>query len=37
MPFLAKEQPQIPTQDLISWMFDNPRYDLDQPVPLPAS
>jgi hypothetical protein len=32
MPFLAETHVPIPNQDLLSWMFDNPSYDIDMPV-----
>ncbi|KAF2472767.1 acetyl-CoA synthetase-like protein [Lindgomyces ingoldianus] len=37
MPFLSKTQVDIPTQDILSWCFDNPQYDLDQPLWIDAS
>ncbi|KAK8234214.1 hypothetical protein HDK77DRAFT_513930 [Phyllosticta capitalensis] len=36
MPFLAKEQIDIPTKDLLSWYFDNPEYNHDDPVYIDA-
>lgn len=32
MPFLAQEHVPIPTTDLLSWMLDSPKYDVDEPV-----
>ncbi|KAF1932209.1 4-coumarate-CoA ligase [Didymella exigua CBS 183.55] len=32
MPFLAEEHIDIPTTDLLSWMFDRQTYDADKPV-----
>jgi hypothetical protein len=32
MPFLAEEHIDIPTTDLLSWMFDKQPYDTDKPV-----
>lgn len=32
MPFLAEEHIDIPTTDLLSWMFDKQTYDVDKPV-----
>lgn len=32
MPFLAETTVPIPTQDILSWIFDEPKYDLDKPV-----
>jgi hypothetical protein len=32
MPFLAEEHIDIPTTDLLSWMFDEQTYDADKPV-----
>ena len=32
MPFLADEFLTIPNQDLLSWIFDEQKYDPDQPV-----
>ncbi|KAF1997783.1 acetyl-CoA synthetase-like protein [Amniculicola lignicola CBS 123094] len=37
MPFLAQEHVDIPTEDILSWMFDNPKYDLDSPMYLDAA
>lgn len=37
MPFLAQEHVNIPTKDLLSWMFDEPQYDLDKPVYIDAA
>ena len=35
MPFLAEEHIDIPTTDLLSWMFDGQTYDADKPVFAP--
>ncbi|KAF2847838.1 4-coumarate-CoA ligase-like protein [Plenodomus tracheiphilus IPT5] len=32
MPFLATEHIEIPTKDLLSWMFDDQTYDQDIPI-----
>lgn len=32
MPFLADRKTEIPSQDLLSWIFDEVRYDQDQPI-----
>lgn len=32
MPFLAEEHIKIPNKDLLSWMFDDQKYDQDEPV-----
>jgi 4-coumarate--CoA ligase len=32
MPLLAKQHTPIPELDLLSWFFDEPRYDIDKPV-----
>lgn len=32
MPFLAEEHIEIPTTDLLSWMFDKQTYDAEKPV-----
>jgi 4-coumarate--CoA ligase len=32
MPFLAEEHIHIPNQDLLSWIFDNQKYDQDAAV-----
>ena len=32
MPFLAETTCPIPTQDLCSWLFNKPDYDLDKPI-----
>jgi hypothetical protein len=37
MVFLATEHRDLPTKDLLSWIFDEPGYDPNKPVlpPLP--
>ncbi|KAJ4287275.1 hypothetical protein N0V90_012673 [Kalmusia sp. IMI 367209] len=37
MPFLAEEHINIPTKDLLSWMFDDQTYDPNQPVYIDAA
>ncbi|PVH90826.1 acetyl-CoA synthetase-like protein [Periconia macrospinosa] len=37
MPFLAKQHSSISNQDLLSWLFDEPQYDLDKPVYIDAA
>jgi len=37
MPFLSDVHVDIPNQDLLSWMFDNPNYDIDKPVYIDAA
>jgi hypothetical protein len=32
MVFLATEYRELPTKDLISWIFDEPNYDPNKPV-----
>jgi 4-coumarate--CoA ligase len=32
MPFLAEEHIKVPNKDLLSWMFDEQKYDQDAPV-----
>lgn len=32
MPFLATEHVEIPTQDILSWTFDDLNYDWDEPI-----
>ncbi|ORY15061.1 4-coumarate-CoA ligase-like protein [Clohesyomyces aquaticus] len=32
MPFLAEEHIAIPNKDLLSWMFDDQKYDQDKPI-----
>ena len=32
MPFLAQKPVAISNKDLLSWMFDQPDYDLDIPI-----
>ena len=32
MPFLAEEHIDIPNKDILSWMFDDPKFDVDAPV-----
>lgn len=34
MPYLAKEHVDIPSKDLLSWTFDDIKYDWDEPVQL---
>ncbi|KAK5198122.1 hypothetical protein LTS13_000999 [Exophiala xenobiotica] len=36
MPFLAQESVPIPNKDILSWMFDEPRFDQDKPVYIDA-
>jgi 4-coumarate--CoA ligase len=36
MPFLAKEKVILPEKDIISWYYDEPQYDHDQPIYLDA-
>jgi len=36
MPFLATETVQLPEKDIISWYYDEPQFDHDQPVYLDA-
>lgn len=36
MPFLAQEHHQIPNKDILSWMFDDITYDLDDPLYINA-
>lgn len=36
MPFLAQEHFDIPTKDLLSWMFDDLKYDWDTAIYLDA-
>lgn len=35
MPFLAEEHIDVPNKDLLSWMFDDPKYDQNAPVRTP--
>ncbi|KAH7076370.1 4-coumarate-CoA ligase-like protein [Paraphoma chrysanthemicola] len=37
MPFLAKEHIDIPNSDLLSWMFDEQKYDQDAPIYIDAA
>ncbi|KAF2233529.1 acetyl-CoA synthetase-like protein [Viridothelium virens] len=37
MPFLADKSCPLPTQDICSWIFDEPKYDIDQPIFLEAT
>jgi long-subunit acyl-CoA synthetase (AMP-forming) len=37
MPFLAAEHLPIPTKDLLSWMFDDIKYDIDKPLYIDAA
>jgi hypothetical protein len=32
--FKAREHEPLPTEDLISWIFDNPSYDIQKTVLL---
>lgn len=36
MPFLAKEQYPIPTKDILSWSFDEIKYNEDEPIYIDA-
>jgi hypothetical protein len=35
MVFLATEHRDLPTKDLLSWIFDEPSYDPNKPVLSP--
>ncbi|KAF2013565.1 4-coumarate-CoA ligase-like protein [Aaosphaeria arxii CBS 175.79] len=37
MPFLAEEHIDIPNKDLLSWMFDDQKYDQDEPIYIDAA
>ncbi|KAF2626836.1 acetyl-CoA synthetase-like protein [Macroventuria anomochaeta] len=37
MPFLAEEHIDIPMTDLLSWMFDEQKYDADKPIYVDAA
>jgi long-subunit acyl-CoA synthetase (AMP-forming) len=37
MPFLAKEHVDLPTKDLLSWIFDEKSYDWDEPMYIDAA
>ena len=37
MPFLAQVHVDIPNKDILSWMFDNPQYDIDKPIYIDAA
>jgi len=30
--FAATPAPQLPTKDILSWIFDKPDYDVNKPV-----
>lgn len=32
MPFLAEETFKVPNKDLLSWIFDEQKHDVDKPV-----
>jgi 4-coumarate--CoA ligase len=32
MPYLAEEHVSIPTMDILSWMYDDPRFEQEMPV-----
>jgi hypothetical protein len=32
MPFLAEQSVPIPGKDILSWMFDEPRFDQEKAV-----
>jgi hypothetical protein len=32
MPFLAERHVEIPNKDILSWTFDEQRFDIDKPV-----
>lgn len=36
MVFEAKEQVEIPTKDILSWYFDEPKCDPDKPIYIDA-
>ena len=36
MPFLAKDHVDIPTKDILSWIFDDLSYDQDDPIYIDA-
>ncbi|XMA20557.1 hypothetical protein WAI453_013348 [Rhynchosporium graminicola] len=36
MPFLAEGEVSIPTKDILSWTFDDPRFDPDEPIYIDA-
>ncbi|OAP55592.1 hypothetical protein AYL99_10565 [Fonsecaea erecta] len=36
MPFLAQKKVPIPNKDILSWMFDKPRFDQEKPVYVDA-
>ena len=37
MPFLAQEHLDIPTKDILSWYFDDPKLDQDEPIYIDAT
>ncbi|EXJ71988.1 uncharacterized protein A1O5_04491 [Cladophialophora psammophila CBS 110553] len=37
MPLLAQRKLAVPTQDLLSWIFDRPDYDPDKPIYIDTS
>ncbi|OAL20333.1 hypothetical protein AYO22_09045 [Fonsecaea multimorphosa] len=36
MPFLAQKRVPIPNKDILSWMFDEPKFDQEKPVYIDA-
>ena len=37
MPFLAKEHLPLPNKDLLSWIFDDIKYDWEKPLYIDAA
>ncbi|PSN69630.1 4-coumarate-CoA ligase-like protein [Corynespora cassiicola Philippines] len=37
MPFLAEEHIDIPNKDILSWIFDDQKYDQDKPIYIDAT
>jgi long-subunit acyl-CoA synthetase (AMP-forming) len=37
MPFLAQEHQEIPTKDILSWYFEDPKCDEDDPIYIDAA
>lgn len=37
MPWLSDIYIHVPNQDLLSWMFDDPQYDIDKPIYIDAA
>jgi 4-coumarate--CoA ligase len=37
MPFLSEDHREIPTKDILSWYFDDPQCNEDEPIYIDAA